>query len=160
MATLLYAIEVPARGGNTLFANMYAAYEALPGDVKQRLTGLAALNVYDYEGNPTKRGAVRDGAPSFVHPVVRTHPATGRKALYVNRLMTHSIIGLSPDESDDLLTFLFDHQEKKRFVYEHVWTPGDLILWDNRSTLHARSDFDAGERRLLRRVAVLGERPY
>ncbi len=160
MATLLYAIEVPRRGGNTLFANMYAAYDALPDDVKQRIAGRSALNVYDYEGNPTKRGAVRDWAPSFAHPVVRTHPATGRKALYVNRLMTHSIVGLPADESDSLLTLLFDHQEQKRFVYEHVWAPGDLILWDNRSTLHARSDFDAGERRLMRRVAVLGERPY
>jgi taurine dioxygenase len=160
IATLLYAIEVPRHGGNTLFANMYAAYDTLPEDVKQRLTGLSALNVYDYEGNPTKRGAVREGAPSFVHPVVRTHPASGRKALYVNRLMTHSVVGLPADESDRLLTLLFDHQEQKRFVYEHMWAPGDLILWDNRSTLHARSDFSAGERRLLRRVAVLGERPY
>jgi taurine dioxygenase len=157
MATLLYAIEVPHHGGNTLFANMYAAYDALPDDIKQRIAGLKALNVYDYEGNPTKRGAVRGGAPSFAHPVVRTHPATGRKALYVNRLMTHSIVGLPSEESDRLLALLFDHQEQPRFVYEHVWTPGDLIMWDNRCTLHARSDFDATERRLLRRVAVLGE---
>jgi taurine dioxygenase len=157
MATLLYAIEVPHHGGNTLFANMYAAYDALPDDIKQRIVGLKALNVYDYEGNPTKRGAVREGAPSFAHPVVRAHPATGRKALYVNRLMTHSIVDLPSEESDRLLALLFDHQEQPRFVYEHVWTPGDLILWDNRCTLHARSDFDATERRLLRRVAVLGE---
>jgi taurine dioxygenase len=156
-ATALYAIEVPRRGGNTLFANMYAAYDTLPEDVKRRLEGLKALNVYDYAANPTKRGPVRPDAPQFAHPVVRVHPGTGRKALYVNRLMTDHIVGLPRDESDRLLAFLFDHQEQPRFVYEHVWTPGDLILWDNRSALHARSDFEATERRLLRRVAILGE---
>jgi len=159
MATLLYAIEVPRRGGNTLFANMYAAYDTLPDAIKHRLDGLRARNVYDYAANPTKRGAVGADAPSAIHPVVRTHPATGRKALYVNRLMTEQIVDLSPAESDELLSMLFAHQEQPQFVYEHVWRPGDLILWDNRCTLHARTDFDSAERRLLRRVAVLGETP-
>ena len=159
MATLLYAIEVPHRGGNTLFANMYAAYDALSDAIKRRIAGLTARNVYDYAANPTKRGAVGAEAPAAVHPVVRTHPATGRKALYVNRLMTEQIVGLPRAESDELLAMLFEHQEQRRFVYEHVWRPGDLILWDNRCTLHARTDFDSAERRLLRRVAVLGEKP-
>lgn len=159
MATMLYAMEIPSRGGNTLFANMYRAYETLPPEVKSRLHGKKASNVYDYAGNPTKRGAAAGEAPRFAHPVVRTHPATGRKALYVNRLMTESIDGLPPEESDRLLNYLFDHAEQAQFVYEHLWRPGDLILWDNRCTLHARTDFDATERRKLRRVALLGEMP-
>ena len=91
--------------------------------------------------------------------MVRTHPATGRKALYVNRLMTVCIEGLPQEESDELLSFLFDHQEQRQFVYEHVWRPGDLLMWDNRCALHARTDFSAGERRLMRRVTILGEKP-
>lgn len=160
MATMLYAMEIPSKGGNTLFANMYAAYDALPGDLKQRLEGRKAVNVYDYAGSATTRGTAAPDAPRHAHPVFRTHPATGRKALYVNRLMTESIEGLPREESDAILARLFDHAEQPAFVYEHVWTPGDLILWDNRCTLHARTDFDATERRKLRRVVVLGEKPY
>jgi len=91
--------------------------------------------------------------------VVRTHPETGRKALYVNRLMTAYIEGLPPEESDSLLNYLFDHQEQRRFCYEHVWRKGDYLLWDNRCTTHARTDFPSNERRLLRRIIVLGEKP-
>ncbi len=94
-----------------------------------------------------------------MHPVVRTHPATGRKALYVNRLMTVRIEDMSEEESSELLDFLFDHQEQRQFVYEHVWCVGDILMWDNRCTLHARTDFGAQERRLMRRVTILGEKP-
>ena len=157
-ATLLYAIEIPSHGGNTLFANAYAAYATLPDDIKARIEGRRALNAYDKDS--TQRTARYDNAASSCrHPVVRTHPATGRKALYVNRLMTREIEGLSRAESDALLEKLFDHQEQQQFVYEHVWRPGDLLMWDNRCTLHARTDFPAGERRLLRRVTILGEKP-
>ena len=159
MATMLYAMEIPSRGGNTLFANMYRACETLPDDLKARLEGRRAVNVYDYANSATRRGAASAEAPRYAHPVFRTHPETGRKALYVNRLMTQSIEGLPPEESDALLAQLFDHSERAEFVYEHVWRPGDLILWDNRCTLHARTDFDASERRKLRRVVVLGEQP-
>jgi taurine dioxygenase len=159
MATMLYAMEIPSRGGNTLFANMYKAYETLPADVKRRIEGKTAWNVYDYAANPTKRGDVASDAPRFAHPMVRTHPATKRKALYVNRLMTESIEGMPRQESDALLAYLFNRSEQPQFIYGHVWRPGDLILWDNRCTLHARTDFDASERRKLRRVAVLGDVP-
>ena len=159
-ASMLYAIEIPSVGGNTLFANAYLAYEALPDDIKRRIEGRKALNAYDYDTAATiRKTEVPDGAPCYAHPVVRTHPATGRKALYVNRLMTRRIEGLDPQESEDLLNLLFDHQEQRRFVYEHVWRPCDILMWDNRCTLHARTDFSAGERRLLRRVTILGERP-
>jgi taurine dioxygenase len=160
MASMLYAIEVPSVGGNTLFANGYKAYETLPAEVKRRINGRKALNAYDYDNASMKRGTrLAEGVPSCVHPVVRTHPATGRKALYVNRLMTVRIEGLPEEESDVLLELLFAHQEQRQFVYEHVWRPGDLLMWDNRCTLHARTDFSANERRLMRRVTILGEKP-
>ena len=157
-ATLLYAIEIPSLGGNTLFANAYAAYAMLPADIRARIEGRRALNAYDKDSTQ-RTGRYDNAAFSCWHPVVRTHPATGRKSLYVNRLMTREIEGLPRAESDALLEKLFDHQEQQQFVYEHVWRPGDLLMWDNRCTLHARTDFPAGERRLLRRVTILGERP-
>jgi taurine dioxygenase len=157
---MLYAIEVPRVGGNTLFANAYAAYETLPDDIKRQIDGRKAINAYDYANASVKRGTrLGEGVPQYAHPVVRTHPATGRKALYVNRLMTVAIEGLPEDESDGLLNLLFDHQEQPRFVYEHVWRVGDILMWDNRCTLHARSDFSPDERRLMRRVTILGEKP-
>jgi taurine dioxygenase len=157
-ATALYAIEIPSVGGDTLFANAYAAYEALPEDLKRRIEGRRALNAYDKDTTVRAENYDNAGA-SFWHPIVRTHPATGRKALYVNRLMTREIEGLSRAESEGILERIFTHQEEPRFVYQHVWRPGDLVNWDNRCTLHARTDFSAEERRMLRRVTILGERP-
>ena len=165
-ATLLFAIEIPKIGGNTLFSNQYAAYETLPEEVKRRIAGLKAMNVYDYGSNATiRKGSLRAQAergevPCFAHPIVRTHPETGRKALFLNRLMTDYVVGMGPAESDALLGYLFEHQEDRRFVYEHVWRTGDLMMWDNRCTLHARTDFPTTERRLLRRVIVQGDKPY
>jgi taurine dioxygenase len=157
-ATMLYAIEIPSHGGNTLFANGYAAYATLPQDIKRGIAGRRALNAY--QTDTTLRSAGYEGAGSSSwHPMVRTHPATGRRALYVNRLMTREIEGLPRAESDAILQQLFDHQEQASLVYEHVWRPGDIVIWDNRCTLHARTDFPAGERRLLRRVTIMGERP-
>ena len=160
MASMLYALEVPSKGGNTLFANAYKAYETLPESIKTRIEGRKALNAYDYQAAATHRGTrLREGIPSCWHPAVRTHPATGKKALYVNRLMTIAIEGMPEEESDRLLGTLFDHQEQPQFVYEHVWRHHDLLLWDNRCALHARTDFSAAERRLLRRLTILGEKP-
>jgi taurine dioxygenase len=130
-ATMLYALEVPSQGGNTLFA--YAADETLPEEIRHRIAGRRALNAYS--SDETLRAAGYDDATSaFWHPVVRTHPATGRKALYVNRLMTREIEGLPREESEAILQQLFDHQERPKFVYEHVWRPGDILMWDNRCT--------------------------
>lgn len=156
--TMLHAITLPKIGGNTLFANCYKAYETLPEPIKQRLAGLKARNIYDYNLYPTQRG--RDVAPDaaiWVHPMLRMHPATGKKALYVNRLMTARIEGMPEKESDDLLNMLFDHQEQPQFIYEHVWKTGDVLLWDNRCALHARTNFDPAEVRLLRRITLAGE---
>ncbi|HUD87950.1 MAG TPA: TauD/TfdA family dioxygenase [Xanthobacteraceae bacterium] len=161
MASMLYSLEVPSRGGNTLFANAYLAYETLSEPMKQQLEGRKALNAYDYDNASMLRGTqLRDGIPSSWHPIVRTHPATGRKALYVNRLMTVAIEGLAETEGNALLDALFDHQEQPQFIYEHVWRPHDVLLWDNRCTLHARTDFRAAERRLMRRLTILGEKPF
>src|SRR6266508_5010419 len=128
-ASLLYALEVPSKGGNTLFANAYEAYETLPEDLKRKIKDRKALNAYDYDSAATQRGTkVKEGVPSYAHPAVRTHPVTGRKALYVNRLMTVRIEGLSDAESEELLQRLFDHQEQPQFIYEHVWRPGDILM--------------------------------
>jgi taurine dioxygenase len=160
MASMLYAIEVPGAGGNTLFANAYAAYETLSEETTRRIDGRKAIHAYDYDNASVKRGThITEGVPHFAHPLVRTHPATGRKALYVNRLMTIAIEGLPERESEELLELLFAHQENPAFVYEHIWRVNDLLMWDNRCALHARTDFSAAERRLMRRVTVLGERP-
>jgi taurine dioxygenase len=160
-ASMLYSLEIPSKGGNTLFANAYLAYETLPASIKNKIEGRKALNAYDYENASTFRGTkLREGIPSYWHPIVRTHPATGRKALYVNRLMTIAIEDTPASESEELLKTLFDHQERPEFIYEHVWRPHDVLLWDNRCALHARTDFSADERRLMRRLTILGERPF
>jgi taurine dioxygenase len=155
--TMLYAIEIPSEGGNTLFANTYKAYETLPDDVKQKIKGLRALNVYDYGLNPTRRGQPNADAPSHVHPVVRTHPVTRRKSLFVNRLMTARIEGMPEEESDALLEYLFAHQEQQQFIYSHRWQVGDVLIWDNRCALHARTDFDPKQRRVMRRITLPAE---
>lgn len=160
MGAMLYAEEIPSTGGNTLFANMYAAYDSLPASLKEKLDGLQATNVFDYETQVKTSRFDRATAPHAEHPAIRTHPETGRRALYVNRLMTEELVGLPAAESDDLLARLFDHAEDRAHVYEHVWQKDDLVMWDNRCTQHARTDFPAGERRLLRRVGIEGDRPF
>ena len=166
MAGLLYGIEIPSHGGDTIFANMYLAYESLPDDLRRAVEGRKALNIFEYNENGGYGQSAMDlyqsvpaGAKCHAHPIVRTHPVTGRKALYVNRGMTLCIEGMDRAESDALLLRLFEHQEQDRFQYVHHWRVGDLLMWDNRCTLHARTDFPATERRILRRVTVLGEIP-
>ena len=161
MGSTLYAIEIPDEGGNTLFASCIKAYDALSGDWKQRIEGLRALNYYDYARNPTMRpDDVNPDVPQWTHPVVRVHPETGKKAIYVNRLMSILIEGLSAEESDEILNFLFDHIEKPEFVYEHVWTVGDMMMWDNRCSVHARTYFSPKKRRMMRRVTVRDAIPF
>lgn len=159
-SSTLYAMEVPKVGGNTLFANCRTAYETLPDGIKQRIGGRMALNYYDYARDPTIRpDSIDPAAPQWVHPVVRTHNETGRKALFVNRLMTIRIEDMDPDESDELLNMLFDHIEKPEFIYEHTWKVGDLMMWDNRCSVHARTHFEPSERRMMRRVTIRGGAP-
>ena len=160
-ATLLYSVEIPTYGGDTLFASGTAAYDTLDPAMNKMLAGLKAVNFYVYNSvrRNDKQGV--DATSQAVHPVVRTHEETKRKALYVNRLMSVRIEGMPEDESDALLNFLFDHCEKPEFVYSHVWRNGDLIVWDNRCSSHARTDFPSDQRRLLLRTTVKGMgRPY
>jgi taurine dioxygenase len=156
-ATLLYSLEIPSAGGNTLFASGYAAYDTLDSAVRGPLEGRKAMHHYNY--GSTQRGDSR-GTAAFAectHPVFRTHDDTGRKAVYVNRLMTVGIVDMPAQESDPLLNAVFDHSEKRDFV----WRVGDLLLWDNRCSSHARTDFPASERRLMLRTTVKGTvRPY
>jgi alpha-ketoglutarate-dependent taurine dioxygenase len=161
MGTMLYAIEIPAAGGNTLFTSGYKAWEALPEEVKTKVERLKAVQVYDYGGGVLDRSAMvsPEAGVSYAHPVARTHPATRRKSLYVNRLMTHHIEGVAPEESERLLEIMFQTLERPEFVYEHRWRVGDVLLWDNRCTLHARRDFDPNARRWLRRVTIKGDKP-
>jgi len=156
--TMLYAIEVPSRGGNTRFANMYAAYNAVPEALRKALAGRKALQVYDYM---TTVKVDIDGDLSGIHhlwqPIFVVNPDTGRTALYVNRLMTARIDGLPRDESDAILEELFAITENPDIIYEHNWTVGDLLMWDNRCSIHARTDFPGSERRLMRRCTIEGE---
>jgi len=160
MATFLYGIKIPARGGNTLFANGYRAYESLSPATKDKIERRTAHQVYDYDGSGTVRSdSHRADAPSFEHPIVVRHPVTTKPALFVNRLMTDHIVGMDRAEGTAMLEELFCAIEASDNIYEHTWTPGDLVLWDNRCTLHARTDFDPSEPRTLRRLTVKGTRP-
>jgi taurine dioxygenase len=154
----LYSIETPSNGGDTVFINMHAAYDALAQQIKDEIDDKKAVNVYLY-GAATREGHVPDFNvnPHHTHPVVVSHPKTGRDILFVNRLMTWHIEGLDEEESTALLETLLRHIEQPRFMYAHKWRPGDLLFWDNCAVQHARTDFDGQERRLLRRVVIQGE---
>lgn len=156
-ATMLNAVEIPSHGGNTLFASGYAAYDTLPDEIRAPLEGHKAFHHYNY--GSVQKGDDK-GTPAFsesVHPVFRTHDDTQKKAVYVNRLMTEGVVDMDQAEADRLLGALFDHSEKDEFVYEHEWRVGDLLLWDNRCSMHARTDFPETERRLLLRTTVEGD---
>jgi taurine dioxygenase len=155
-ATLLYSVEIPSTGGNTLFASGYAAYETLDPGIRSKLEGRRAIHHYNY-GSVVKGD--NKGTEAFgecLHPVFRTHDDTGKKAVYVNRLMTVGVEGLPQAEAEPLLEAVFEHAENPAFVYEHVWRVSDLLLWDNRCSSHARRDFPATERRLMLRTTVKG----
>ncbi|MDA2932876.1 TauD/TfdA family dioxygenase [Acidobacteria bacterium AH-259-D05] len=156
-ATLLYAVEVPAQGGNTRFANMYKAYDALSDTVQEKISGQKALQIYDYK--TTEKVDLEGDISQIAHylqPVAITHPITKRKALYVNPLITARIEGLPSQESDALLEELLRFTKSPEMIYEHRWRPGDLLVWDNLCSCHARTDFSSFERRLLRRCTLLG----
>ena len=160
-ATMLYSVEIPSTGGNTLFASGYAAYDTLDPALRQKLEGKKAMHHYNYGSTIKGDGRGTVAFSEQTHPVFRTHDDTGRKAVYVNRLMTVKVVDMPEDESERLLNAVYDHAEKREFVYEHVWRVGDLLLWDNRCSSHARTDFPSTERRLMLRTTVEGNvRPY
>jgi taurine dioxygenase len=157
---VLYALEIPSRGGNTLFASTIAGFDSLPRELREQALRLQVLFLYDYEKNANRK-APSDwaGAPRYVHPAVVLHPEIRKPTLLVNRLMADSIVGMPREQGDPLLERLCEANERPEHVYEHEWRVGDLLIWDNRATLHARTDFDPAERRVLRRLALRGERP-
>jgi len=157
-ATTLYGVEIPRVGGNTLFSNQYLVYEALPKKIKKKLTGMLAMNCYEF-GTTVKTFEKydREAVPHHPHPIFRKHPETGRTAVYVCPLMTEEIIGLDQQESKELLEEIYQLQSQPHFVYSHKWKVGDFVMWDNRCLLHARTDFSPEQRRLLRRVTISDE---
>lgn len=163
-STLLYAIDIPETGGDTNFANMQAAYDALSSSMKERIHGLRAVHSWEQSRhNSGSRPASEEEkllAPPVAHPLVRTHPETGRQALYLGNHTSH-IEGMPLDEGRTLLQELLEHATQPHFVYRHKWRVGDIVIWDNRSLLHkASDDFDMNNcRRVLHRTVVQGTVP-
>lgn len=157
LATFLYGAEVPPEGGDTLFSNMFTAYEALPADVKRKIEGLVALHSLEFSNQTSNNKLTRaefDRAPPIGHPLVRRHPQTGRKSLYCG-LNAWRIEGWSDEDSRELLDYLNDFATQPQFVYAHKWRKNDLVVWDNRCTLHAATPFDAGKYlRIMHRTVV------
>ena len=172
MATLLYAVKNPQTGGDTEFANMYAAYEALPEPMKRRIAGLKGVHAVSKLKNKRVTVSSRrpDGQafyerqkaiPDQLGPLVRTHPLTGRKALYVSPRFTIGIQGLSDEAADEILDDLFAHQVRDEFVYRHKWRDGDLVIWDNCCVIHhATGGFIYPDIRTMHRTVIAGDPPY
>jgi len=161
---ILHALEVPPAGGNTYFANQYLAYDTLPAALKARLDGRMLIHdeTYNSAGQLRKGfAAVTDPreAPGAQHRVFRTHPQTGRKALYLGRRRNAYIIGLSLTESEQLLDQLWAHASRPELVWGHEWRTGDTLIWDNRCVIHRRDAFDPQARRMMHRVQIRGEIP-
>ena len=166
MASMLYALETPPCGGDTLFANQYLAYDALSGRLQQALAGLVGVNTSTKaEVSRTREDRLRDAgaelkALAAAHPVVRTHPETGRKALYVNVAHTTQFKDFTGEESAPLLEYLFRHQVRPEFTCRFRWEPGSLAFWDNRCTQHNPVNDYHGFRRVMHRVTLAGDTPY
>jgi taurine dioxygenase len=158
-ATFLYAIQLPSEGGNTCFSNMYKAYENIPRELREKLEGRKVLQLHDYKRRERIDLDKVDLSGILHHeqPIFITHPATGWKALYISRLMSARIEGMSREESESALNTLFNVSEDPTIVYEHEWRAGDLIVWDNWCSIHARRDFPRDQPRLMRRLTIEGQ---
>lgn len=163
-ASMLYSLEVPPTGGNTSFCDMYLAWETLPEDLKGRCAGLSIK----HDGTYNSGGFVRQGvtptddprtSPGAVHPLVCRHPDSKRQMLYLGRRRNAYLAGLDLTESEALLDALWAHVEQQHFAWTHVWRVGDLVLWDNRCTMHRRDPFDPSARRVMHRTQIKGARP-
>ena len=157
-ATILYAIEVPSVGGNTLFANQYLAYDCLEEQLKEKLENSCAVNtnksvVFLAGADPSLEKLVR-------HPVFRTHPETRKKALFVTQAFVERIEGLTDKESEEILLKLYKQASHETFIYEHKWHNGDMVVWDNRCVQHFAVHDHGNKTRTLHRITVSGSKPY
>jgi taurine dioxygenase len=164
-ASALYAREIPPEGGNTCVCNMYMAYDELPSDLLKLIEGRKAV----HDASRNSAGRLRPGfideqdprkTPGPHHPLVRTHPETGRKALFLGRRPYSYVPGLPLEESEALLDRVWAHASQEKFAWCHSWKVGDLLLWDNRCAMHRRDPFDMKHRRVLHRTQIAGGRPY
>lgn len=169
MATMLYAIDIPPAGGDTMFIDMYRAYETLPDATKQRIEGRMAVHSYtaNYDKNQSRPGArpalteaQKARLKDVTHPIVRTNEDTGRKALYISPGFTIAVVGMPDAEGKPLLEELFAHMLKDEFRYVHKWRPFDYLCWDNRGTVHHATLYDPTYRRHMHRTTIEGTRPY
>jgi len=163
-ASALYALEVPPRGGNTAFCSMYTVYDQLPAALRARIEKLAIKHDGTYNsGGYLRQGVTPTGdprtSPGTLHPLVCTHPGTGRRALYLGRRRNAWIAGMDLAASAALLDELWSFVARPEHHWEHVWRPGDLVLWDNRCTMHRRDAFDPAARRIMHRTQIRGEAP-
>jgi len=164
-ATILHAVTLPSTGGDTQFANMTAAYDALPDMMRERLRGLSAIHVYQSSHSARQLMALPDAAKERVpnavlHPIVRFHPESGRRSIYINPIRIEGILGLDHKDALPLLDELLAHSTAPRFQYRHKWLPGDFVMWDDRCLLHkANGDYDMNEMRYLYRVMLKGSVP-
>ncbi|MCF2526094.1 TauD/TfdA dioxygenase family protein [Yinghuangia soli] len=156
MGTILRAVTLPALGGDTLWADMESAYQALSAPLREMLDGLTAE--HDFTKSRAHRGGDKDALPPSVHPVVRTHPATGRRCLYVNRVFTTRIVELDARENELILPYLFEHVARPEFQVRFRWRAGDVAFWDNRSTQHYAA-YDYAGPRVMHRIVIEGDEP-
>lgn len=161
---ILHALEIPPNGGNTYFANQYLAYETLDPELKARLEGKMLVHDETYNSAGQMRKGFKEvldprQAPGARHPIFRTHPITGRKALYLGRRRNSYIVGLPLEESEKLLDALWAHASQPQFVWGHEWQLGDTLIWDNQCLIHRRDPFDPSARRMMHRVQLRGGRP-
>jgi taurine dioxygenase len=163
VGSFLFSVKLPSSGGETSFSNMSAVYEALPQSIKNIIDGKKALQSYEafnaLYSVPTS-AEQKKKTPDIEHPIVRVHPYSGKKALYICPGMTTQIVGLDKSTSDDLLQELFAWSVKPEFVYSHVWQLGDGLLWDNACTMHRREPFDPNQERLMKRTTILPDPKY
>lgn len=162
--SLLHAIETPPSGGNTQFSNMYAAFEGLPEDLRAELEGkVVRLNATYNGGGYLRRGVAKPKSDDFrtwcgpAHPMIRTHPETGKRALYLGTRRQAFVVGLTPAKSEALLDTVWARIADPDFTWTQVWQTGDLVMWDNRCVMHRRDGFDPSARRLMHRTTIAGE---
>ena len=163
-ASVLYGLETPAEGGDTCYMSMYAVLDEMPEDLRREITGKILNHDSSYDSSGKLRAThatVRDvsAAPGARHPIVCAHPETGRAALYLGRRLNAYVVGETVADSEALLDRLWAHCDQPKFTYRHRWQPGDLVMWDNRCTMHRRDPFDPAARRVMHRTQIKGDAP-